>query len=273
MKKTCVMVDGHVHIYDCYDLENFFNYAISNIELSFRSQFAAGEYKNVLLFTEGNKTDFFSKFKQDTSFLNDFGYGLRETKESCSLVLTKHDVPVCYLLKGRQVVTAENLEVLLIASDLMLEDGLPIDEVLKKIIDNKNIAVLAWGFGKWLFNRGKIVADKISKYQCSHLFIGDNSGRPVFWGTPPQFKTAATLKLPLLNGSDPLPFSGEESKVGSYGFSVNGDFDPEKPAKSLQEIILSKKTEIKPFGKRDSTLSFFKRQAKMYLKKYLKINS
>ncbi|MDR4506612.1 MAG: hypothetical protein MRK01_17725 [Candidatus Scalindua sp.] len=38
-------------------------------------------------------------------------------------------------MAGRQIVTREKLEVLSIASDQNIEDGLPIEEVIKKLID------------------------------------------------------------------------------------------------------------------------------------------
>ncbi|MCP5107558.1 MAG: hypothetical protein GY950_29490, partial [bacterium] len=155
------------------------------------------------------------------------------------------------------------------ASGREIEDGLPIDTVIRRIVDSNDIAVLAWGFGKWLFNRGKIIRRVIEKYPVPGVFIGDNSGRPTFWSEPGQFKQAHSLDIPIINGSDPLPFAGEITKPGSYGFSVEGDFNPEEPGGSLWKILLSPETSIRLFGRRDHAAAFFKRQAKIYLKKYL----
>jgi hypothetical protein len=267
------MVDGHVHIYDCYDLEKFFDNAVKNMNRFFHMLYPGeSQSEKILLLTEGKKNDFFSRFKKDRGFPNDSGYHFMDTKEDISLVLARHNKPLCYLLKGRQIVTKENLEVLLVASDQEIEDGLPIETVIQRIIDKNDIAVLAWGFGKWFFKRGKIIHYLIKKYRFPGLFIGDNSGRPTFWPIPQQFKRAKELDIPIISGSDPLPFSDEVHKVGTYGFSVSveGKFNSDEPAGSIWEILLSPEATIDLFGRRDATVPFFKRQSKIYLKKYLK---
>lgn len=273
MKKRRLVVDGHVHIYDCYNLEAFFHNAVKNMDRYYKSLYTGSEdtpYERILLLTEGKKNDFFSRFKKDGGFPNESGYRCLPTKEDYSLLLTRENEPLCYLMRGRQIVTKENLEVLLVASGQEIEDGLPITTVIDRILDNNDMAVLAWGFGKWLFARGKVIAQVIRKYDSPGLFIGDNSGRPTFLPVPGQFKEAKARGIPIINGSDPLPFSDEINKVGTYGFAVEGVFNEDEPAGSLWEILLSPETPIDSFGQRDNAISFFKRQAKMNLKKYLK---
>ncbi len=265
------MVDGHVHIYDCYDLEKFFDSAIKNMNHFYHTLYPntkESPFEKILLLTEGRKNDFFSQFKKNRGFSNDSGYHFLDTKEDISLVLARHNKPLCYLLKGRQIVTREDLEVLLVASGQGIEDGLPIETVIERILNKNDIAVLAWGFGKWFFKRGSVIHSLIKKYRFPGLFIGDNSGRPTFWPIPQQFKRAKEYDIPIISGSDPLPFSDEVHKVGTYGFSVEGKFNKNEPAGSIWEILLSPETTIDFFGRRDNALSFFKRQSKIYLKKY-----
>ena len=262
------MVDAHVHIYDCYDLETFFTHALANLDLYHGKLYPrGGRYEKILLLTEGKKNNFFKRFKQEGGFTNKAGFHFLETKEDMSLILARENEPLCFLLKGRQIVTRENLEVLLVASDREMEDGLPIDTVVQQIMDNNDMAVVAWGFGKWFFKRGKIIRQVIQTYGRPGLFVGDNSGRPVFWPTPPQFIQAQAKNLPILNGSDPLPFPGEEQKPGSYGFSVSGPFDRGEPAGSLWKLLMMPDTIIESFGRRDSAAAFLKRQIKIRLKK------
>lgn len=265
------MVDGHVHIYDCYNLETFFNSAVKNLEYFYDTYYANGSpFELVLLLTEGKTNDFFSQFKKKGSFSNDAGYRFLNTNEEQSIVLAKKNKRLCYLLKGRQIVTGENLEVLAIGSTQTIADGLPIEIVLEQIIDNNEMAVLAWGVGKWSFKRGKIIKRMIKKYCSPYLLVGDNSGRPTFMPIPQLFKQAQALNISVINGSDPLPFAGEETKPGSYGFSVEGDFNENEPAKSLRDILVSPGLTTSFFGQRDNTINFFKRQSKIYRKKYLK---
>lgn len=267
------MIDGHVHIYDSFDLDKFFKIANRYLDHFYDTLYANGSpYEKVLLLTEGKTNDVFSQLKNHGGFTNDSGFQCRETKEQESLVLTKYDKPVCYILKGRQIVTRENLEVLAVATNLTIEDGLPINTVIGKLTDANQLAVLAWGFGKWFFKRGKVIKRVLDTCRSPYLLVADNSGRPVFWPYPSAFKKANALNIPLINGSDPLPFEEEIAKVGSYGFTVEGDFDPQEPSKSLREILTIPGIGdgIEFIGKRDSVIPFVSRQAKIYFKKYFK---
>lgn len=273
IKKTRLMVDGHVHIYDSYDLDKFFKIANAYLDHYYNKLYANGSpYEKVLLLTEGKTNDFFWQLKKEGGFANDSGFQCRETKEQESIVLTKDGKPVCYILRGRQIVTEENLEVLALATNQTIEDGLPMDTVIEMLTKANDLAVLAWGFGKWLFKRGKVIQRVLDTCRSPYLLAADNSGRPVFWPTPNAFKKAKALNIPRINGSDPLPFKEEIAKVGSYGFTVEGEFDPEEPGRSMREILTIPGVgdEIELFGKRDGVFPFFTRQAKIYLKKYLK---
>lgn len=268
MVKSKFIVDGHVHVYGCYDLDKFFQAALANL-----GKYAASLYpgekniQEILLFTEGRENDFFTRFKNNECSLKMPGYKFERTKEESSLALTVNGKPLCYILKGRQIVTRENLEILAAASDRQIADGLPIRDAVKQIIDREEIAVLAWGVGKWFFKRGKIIAGIINELRSPYLFIGDNSARPTYWRKPALFKSAEKASMFIINGSDPLPFAGEENKVGAYGFTFNGDFDPQEPARSFRTALLANAGDIRFFGSRDTLPTFFKRQVKMFLKK------
>ena len=59
------MVDGHVHIYDCFNLEAFFNTAVKNLEFFYDTYYSNGSpYERIVLLTEGKSNDFFSQFKE-----------------------------------------------------------------------------------------------------------------------------------------------------------------------------------------------------------------
>jgi hypothetical protein len=273
LEKMRLMVDGHVHVYDSYDLETFFKTASAYLDYFYDSLYANGSpYVKLLLLTESKTHDYFARWQEEGTFPNNSGFRFRETGEDTSLVLVKEDKPQCYLIRGRQIVTRENLEVLSVGSRQTITDGLPIETVIDTLIDNEEFAVLAWGFGKWLFKRGKVIARLLETYDSPYLLVGDNSGRPVFWPTPRQFKLAGEKNIPLISGSDPLPFPSETRKPGSFGFSVEGEFNPEEPVQSLRDILAAPgiDSRIDRFGYRDGVLSFFKRQSKIYLKKYLK---
>ncbi len=272
-EKTRLMVDGHVHIYDCYDLETFFRTAAAHLDYFYKTLYSNGNpYVKMLLLTEARNNDFFSRWRESGTLPGAAGYRFGETNEETSVVLSKEGKPQCYIIRGRQIVTRENLEVLSIGSAQRIADGLPIETVIETLIDNNEIAVLAWGFGKWLFKRGKVIERLIRTFRTPYLLIGDNSGRPTFWPTPGTFKLAAAANIPIISGSDPLPFPEEVRKAGTFGFSVEGEFDAEEPLKSLANILTAPGSgpQIDRFGYRDGVYSFLKRQSKIYRKKYLK---
>jgi hypothetical protein len=269
VKKTRLMVDGHVHIYDCYDLDRFFTLAVNHLEYFYNTLYANGSpFERILLLTEAKSHDFFSRFQEKGCWSDDSPYRFLKTREEESLILTRDSRRLGYLVKGRQIVSQENLEVMATASKQTISDGLPIDSVIRQIVEKHELAVLAWGVGKWWFKRGKILKTMVEKYDTPYLLLGDNSARPAFWPAPAVFKRARTLKIPVINGSDPLPFQGEEVKVGSFGFSLEGDFMEDEPAKSLRDLLSSPEPGISFFGRRDNLFSFFQRQGKIYRKKY-----
>jgi hypothetical protein len=271
-EQTRLMIDGHVHVYDCYDLGLFFKTANAYLDYYYGSLYANGiPHAKLLLLTEAKTNDFFSKWQQDGAFENEAGYTFVPTEEE-SLRLEKEGKLQCFLVRGRQVITRENLEILAIGSGPDVKDGLPARDVIDTLVERKQPAVLAWGVGKWLFKRGNVIKDLIESYRTPYLFAGDNSGRPTFWPTPSRFKQAQALHMAMLNGSDPLPFDSEVHKPGSFGSTLEGSFDPARPFHSLRELLTTPNIHerIESFGRRDNIVSFFKRQSKIYLKKYLK---
>ena len=46
--------------------------------------------------------------------------------------------------------------------------------------------------------------------------VGDIAARPYGWGMPSLLSEAMELNIPLLTGSDPLPFAADEGSVGRY---------------------------------------------------------
>ena len=101
----------------------------------------------------------------------------------------------------------------------------------------------------------------------SRKFIGDNSGRPLFWRRPIHFKIAGALSVPILPGSDPLPFRSEQKRGGSFGFAIDATINPGKPAESLKALLRNGKLEIRSFGKLELPHQFSFNQLRMQLRK------
>ena len=71
------------------------------------------------------------------------------------------------------------------------------------------------------------------------------------------------MPLPLpVPGSDPLPLPGEERRVGGYGFAVDVDLDPLRPAASLLALLQSGAA-FMAFGRREGLSGFVGKQLKL----------
>ncbi len=267
---SLISIDGHVHFYKIFDPDLFFQKSIN----SFAKYFSVSDHVNektvnILFFSEGKENDFFSEFKKNEIVFNDKNYKFFNTDENVSLKLMIKDKDILYIIRGRQIVTRENIEILHIGTDITIKDGTPAKNVLEIIKKRDETAIIAWGFGKWFFGRKKVVRSLLQSDRSRFMFIGDNSARPTIWPTPRLFLYGKKRGIKIINGSDPLPIKGEEKKPGSYFFSLTGEFNTQKPYLSIKNILTSKDPEIIFHGKRDSVFSFIKRQSAIYLKKYL----
>jgi hypothetical protein len=143
------------------------------------------------------------------------------------------------LFAGRQIVTAERLEILLLTVDLPIADGLPVSEVVERAIGSGGVPVLAWAPGKWFFKRGGIVAGLLRRFAAGELLLGDTTLRPTLWGEPRLMRSARRRGFGILAGSDPLPFPGEEVILGRYATVMDGDFDVDRPLAGVRRMLSS----------------------------------
>jgi hypothetical protein len=145
-------------------------------------------------------------------------------------------------LRGQQLVTAEGLEVLAFGMDGEIAQGASLARTLEGIRSRGGWATIAWGVGKWLGRRGKLVTEAILAEAASRdVALGDNAGRPRIWSFVPQFHVAAELGMPILPGSDPLRIPGDEARIASYGFEIETWADREDMATeaSLAQVLKS----------------------------------
>ena len=171
------------------------------------------------------------------------------------------------LVAGRQIIAAENLEVLALGTEKKFQDGHPLVEIVKLVKAQGAIPVIPWGAGKWLGRRGRILAKLMDEMASEGLFLGDNSGRPWFWKQPVHFRLAQKENIRILPGTDPLPFSGETSRVGSFGFMISSRIDARKPARDILRQLNDPGTQIIPCGRLEKTTPFLHNQIAMQLRK------
>lgn len=251
-----MMADTHVHIYPFHDAAA----AVGSL----RANLASGSSGTPCLAFLAERYDcsFF-----DTVFADQTIPGLPNSSvtglENCILVEEK-GAPDVYLFAGRQVITSERIEILSLLSQAPIADGMPADLVLEEIEKNKGLAVLSWAPGKWLFKRKKVVERLIDKALPGSLFIGDTTLRPIGWTEPVLMKKAREKGLTVLAGSDPLPFSGEETVLGRYGIRFSGDLLAQDPAGSISHLFSQPGFTPEVIGRRGDPITTFKRLLSNY---------
>ena len=272
-----ILIDSHVHLYNCFNIEKFFDSALDNFSESANECRGSKNFTSLLLLTETKSDRYFQKLSglakertENTSFSDSSPlkkWTIRLTQERCSLYAHLASSRGLYLIAGRQIVTAENLEVLALATEQDFEDGQPLETTIEQTIAAGGIPVIPWGFGKWIGHRGKILSNLLKERKFPVLFLGDNSGRPIFWSRPPLFKQAEQLGIRVLPGTDPLPFASESFRPGTFGFAMHGQLDPEKPARSLKQLLLEEETQFQAYGSLENPWRFIRNQIAMQIVK------
>jgi hypothetical protein len=271
MSTVTAVVDAHVHIHPCYRPDELLSHAYANLSSVQRS--GAEARALYLLMTECAGDDYFGALYAlahgDQSRSEDLplhDWRAMPTEEENS-VLAVSGERLLYLVAGRQVACREGLEVLVIGTTRRIPDGLPIRDVLAETARWDVPRVIPWGPGKWLFKRGRLLSQLLEEFRRPSLFLGDEGGRPVFWGYPQHFQRAARLGVRDLPGTDPLPFPHDVTKVGRMGFRIRIALDRGRPAASLLDALREPATQLERFAVLESPLRFVRNQVGMQLRK------
>jgi hypothetical protein len=272
-----LLVDAHVHIYDCFDLQAFFDAAYLNFKTN-ADRFGHGDdFTGILLLAETVKDNWFHHLScyaegNDLPGRRETGpWKFNHTAEAESLCARSGDNRKLVLIAGRQIVTAERLEVLALATTATYNDGIRIKELVESVRYNDGIPVIPWGFGKWVGKRGAVVKSLLSKDFDRIFFLGDNGGRPNFLSGPRVLKPTGKNRVQILSGSDPLPFTSEYQRVGNFGSIILRKLSSQKPARDLKYLLLNSTESLEPYGCLENPIRFVLNQTKLNLRTVLKI--
>ena len=280
MANVIACVDAHVHLHQCYDPDDLLQNAYANLAAASNGAAEAVRRAYFLLLAECAPDDCFGALsalaKADaaraapaTSGLELRRWGVASTKEDISVVARNGERQL-YIVAGRQVACREGLEVLVLGTTRRFADGRPIRDVLRETDSLGVPRVIPWGPGKWFFSRGRLLNELVAEFRKPTLFLGDEGGRPVFWGYPQHFVQAARLGVRDLPGTDPLPFPHDVAKVGRMGLKVPIDLDPDRPGESLLRALTQLGTPLERFATLEPPLRFVRNQIGMQLRKRLR---
>ena len=266
-----ILLDAHVHIYNCFDLQAFLDSALTNFKTQAARCGHEDTFTALLLLTESKGENWFQHLEGYAREGRVIGnpssknWSFHSTGENCSLQLRCNGSQGLFIIAGRQIVTAEGLEILALATDKNFNEGTSIEQIIQSIRDTGAIPVIPYGFGKWIGRRGMILRNLLEKTEDPRLFLGDNGGRPLFLPRPSHFMQAEKKGIRILPGSDPLPFPSECERAGSFGFSVKGSISSTHPARDITRILLDSTCIFKPYGQREHLPRFFRNQLLMQI--------
>ncbi|HWR98119.1 MAG TPA: hypothetical protein VN317_06820 [Candidatus Methanoperedens sp.] len=227
---TRVIADTHLHLYPSYD----FPAAIAALAANLTGH-GAGVCAGFL--TERSGCNAFAAIGSGALTLPPGSGRFQELREPGTVALVRDDAPPVYLFAGRQIATAERIEVLALTFDTAIADGLPAAEVIAAVRAAGGVPVLAWSPGKWWFARGRLVRELLARRQPGEILVGDTALRPAGAREPRVMREARRRGIGVLAGSDALPLPGEERYLGSYVTVLDGDFDPESPRDSVRRLL------------------------------------
>jgi hypothetical protein len=258
-----------VHIHDCFDIQRFLDAAASNFAFHSSPHAAVTPHRYVLCLTETYSANKFTSISRTA----DSGLTKTATREASWIFVHSSDEKCLIaahpihgeiaIVAGRQIVTAERLEILALGSVEKWDDGLEASDVVQSVRDAGAIPVLPWGFGKWLGRRKRTVEDLMSKFGDGLLYLGDNSGRPRILPNPRQFAAGRELGIRILPGSDPLPFASEYDRAGSFGFYLDGVSEHDGVWAGLCAALEQPGLELHSYGFLESPLRFLRNQIAM----------
>ncbi|MCZ7591750.1 MAG: hypothetical protein M5U15_06170 [Kiritimatiellae bacterium] len=245
-----IVADTHVHLYPFYDLGAQLDAAVANL----RRAAPSAEVLALCLAERSGQAAYRSLKRGEMRPEN---WEISRTEDENAL-LAKSGRAQLWLLAGRQIVTAERIEVLALGRDIEGPDGEPLGDTLTRVAQTDAVAVLPWGLGKWLGRRGAIIRDCLDKHGPSDLVLADTCLRPAWFPTPALLRKARSRGFSILYGTDPLPRPHEETITGQWATLWEADWDASHPAAAWRRIIRDR-TPSTSVGRRCNTFEALKR--------------
>jgi hypothetical protein len=231
-----VIADTHVHLYPCHDTALALASLAANLAAGAA---AAGAGTAAALFAERRDCRLFAKLRSGELRPAHGPFTVRAGAEPGTALLLEGGRPVAHLFDGRQIVTAERVEILALAASVEIPDGLPADRVVAAILDAGGVPAVGWSPGKWWFARGAVIGALLRGRRPGELLLGDTALRPARSPEPSLMRAARRAGFAVVAGTDALPLAGEERLLGSYGTLFAGAFDDARPLASIRELLRS----------------------------------
>ena len=279
---TPILLDAHAHYYDCFNAATFLDHAAANFAHAAPGAGIAPGTPALLVVASTSRGDGFAALRDLAAAGRAGPWRITPTEEDASLLASRTERPELILIAGRQIITAERLEVLALACAAPIRDGMSLHDTVRAAHATGAVVVLPWGFGKWTFQRAKVVRRFLESLTPElggqsaksggdaappgALFLGDTANRPhIGLGEHALLRHGRARGLHVLPGTDPLPLASCQSVAGRYGCVVNINLDTARPAAALRSALANPQMAPVPFGRRLPLAAFVRTQAALRL--------
>lgn len=242
-----IACDCHVHVYPKHNLAKLLEHAWNNLQ-----DIAPDSEIKVLCLTERFDCHFFKNAAQELCSLPEITF-----EQGSDWLKVSFKNKTLYILPGRQIITAERLELLALTKDVTTPDGLSYQQAFADIQQQGALSVINWAPGKWFFKRGALISKIIDSATTGSLLFCDTTLRCKGWPEPNLMRKAKSKGFKIIAGSDPLPIAEEEQRAGSYAILADVDFDEKNPGESLRLMLSNAPREI--IGQRNNPLTMLRR--------------
>ncbi|MGF1476381.1 MAG: class I SAM-dependent methyltransferase [Geminicoccaceae bacterium] len=263
-----IPIDAHVHVYDAFGWQAALDAAAGNFRRYRPRPADPGEPLGILLLTDTARAPAFAELLEKSDDL--VGWKLEERSDPGFRALINQESESVWVMAGRQIITDEGLEVLALATDAAIADGVPLRDCLAAVNDTGGIAVLPWGFGKWIGPRGNLVKEWIGadRADADFALLGDNGGRPQPAPDAPVLVAGRQARIPVLCGSDPLPLASGADRVGAFGSWLEIDLQDDRPVEAVRRALRALSETPDTFGSRVGWARFARDQIGLRLAKF-----
>jgi hypothetical protein len=254
--------DTHVHCYDLLSFSSLLDQAHRNFSSAAGINSSTAnqntEPRFLMFFTDGVKDKTWAHIHPQAVAKKQLGDWQLSLARDDKLIRASNGEKLITLAPARQINSSQRLEFLLLGCDKDIADGITEQKIIDSYAD-QYLLICPWGFGKWLGKRAKVLRELLS-INSSRLFLGDNGGRPGLWHHVPHFRQA---RLPIINGSDPLPLTTDTRRIGSFGIHWLSAESELTLAELLEEI---KTATPQNYGPQLSLYRFVRNQIALKLK-------
>jgi hypothetical protein len=252
-------VDCHVHFHSLDRVERALDAAALNLGLACGR---SGGLLGYLLLAQGGEERVFEALAAQSSA---GAWELSVVPAEPETLIARCGRQSVAIVCGRQVRAIDGLEVLAIGTCATFDDGQSFPATLDSVLSSDALAVIPWGFGKWLGQRGRRVTEALRGTVTRGVFIGDNGGRLAMLGVPGIIKAMEHLGGRVLPGTDPFPIGMDHRRIGGFGLLAYFEPDALSPWRSLKSWIEAQVRSPPAYGRASSLARFARLQVGIQL--------